>query len=308
MRGLRTLGLGLMLVCLGCSASDKSEAVADIVGEPLTPEELRSSVSAEFTIRQDYIAACMGAQGFEYVAWVDLRMLPQASDSEVASLSPLEFAEQYGFGVSTRLEPEFEPDPDPNIEIYDALSSDVQAAYNVALTGTSSLGHLDTIEISEVTRGANSCEQYAYDKFVPADGPSEEVMQQYRELMAEIEDRTFSDPRVLAAGNAGVLCVREAGFDVETDMPIIDQFLVQGESLAGVTDISLEAMQEQLTDEQVAEVQDFERLFATAVHECFAEMRSAEEVVRTEIEKEVVEDNYSVFAEAARGLRQNNDG
>lgn len=295
-------------VCASGCGSEGEEAattVAEVVGERLTAQELRSSVKAEWTESQDYIAECMRAQGFEYIAWLDPATLPQIPNPEVQSLSDREFAQQYGFGISTRTPEPREAVTNPNGEYYEGLSNEVQDAYDLALSGVVTGDHLAIVEVSGATSGADNCEQFAYDHMAPVDGPSEAIMQSYRELLAEIDDRTFADPRVLEQGDAGTRCLRDLGYDVTTDLAIIDQFLLEAEALTGIEYVSLEAMEGLLTDEKILEIQTYERSFATATHDCFEAMESIAEIVRAEIEKEVVQDNYSTFVAAAAGLRQN---
>lgn len=77
-------------------------------------------------------SACMHAHGFDWLPIVD--PLPSVPD---ASLGPLDWADRWGFGVSTMVDlPVPAAVPDPNLEALDRMPSADQARVREALHGT----------------------------------------------------------------------------------------------------------------------------------------------------------------------------
>src|SRR6185369_15236888 len=84
---------------------------------PVSAEDLAKDAEQERQV-QDQIVSCMQAQGFTYVA-VTFDRTPAASDPY--SLPPKEFAEQYGYGIST-IDYSKTTNTDPNTAITSAMS------------------------------------------------------------------------------------------------------------------------------------------------------------------------------------------
>ncbi|ROR95644.1 hypothetical protein EDD28_0205 [Salana multivorans] len=147
---------------------------------------------------QDAMAACMAAEGFEYVPW-----LPEGPISggpgiatlpEYAGLDPVERARQIGYGFIMDRRADLE-DPvdigvDPNLEIREALSDEGRRMYGEAAAGCS--------------RGESTPEEVA--RF------QDPVYVELQEDTARVEVAIWQDPRVVALDRAWAGCVADAGF------------------------------------------------------------------------------------------------
>ena len=179
---------------------------------------------------QDLVASCMNDAGFEYV--------PVSSDAEgpaefedAFALDPDEFAEQYGYGISTMaLEgPESDQPTDPNQEIREGLSAAAQEAYDKALWGDmagSSGPNGVTIakprpgaapEGSTSTQASESgCQTKAaeeiYGKADEVAGPDLSAFDGLFDDLGALYERVNNDPRVIEAQRAWADCMAAAGF------------------------------------------------------------------------------------------------
>ncbi len=302
-----TIPLIVIAVLAGCGSKDGREArtIAEVVGQPLSPEELSNSIQDEQRVREEYIAECMRLDGFDYTPWLVQASMPPSPES--FGLSDLEFAEKFGFGISTVLAIEPAYVPNPNDEIYANLDPKAQELYDLALYGPAGSEEYAVTEISGSTRGADNCQQYAYDQFMPDELPSAEVMQTYHELLHDINEQTLADPRVAAANNESIRCLREAGFDLDDEESVLGLFVRNTMELYDVEDANLETMQGSTSPDTILAIQAFERSLAITEFDCFENTNAITNTVRVAIEEQVVQDNYTVFAEAASGLRRRSD-
>lgn len=111
-----------------------SKAMGGILGRP-DPQEMRAQSSA----KENEIAACMTAQGFEYIP-VDYSSLFDAVDEEkLVGQGTVEWAAKNGYGLALfNTQADGEPIPplvDPNVKHAESLSEAELAAYNAALYG-----------------------------------------------------------------------------------------------------------------------------------------------------------------------------
>ncbi len=151
------------------------------------------------------IQECMNEAGFEYVPEDNF-----FSADPFADLSPIEYAEQWGFGNYTMMDPDNQPFAEidqeyvwPNQEIVDGLSASEQNAW---------------FELN------NRCSQDAWMEDDPYRNPM--VQQAMEDFETDIEN----DPRMGAAQEAWQACMEEAGhpFTDHEDMwnSVWDQDLV----------------------------------------------------------------------------------
>lgn len=124
-----------------------AEAETETAGGPLDPYLAALSYGedaerVDHEERQGIVAACMAEQGFDYApvpyAGEDLGEALVPADLGVAP-GTREFAEQYGYGLSTVSRAATVPEQqtqDPNQEMVAAMSPAEREAYLEALTGT----------------------------------------------------------------------------------------------------------------------------------------------------------------------------
>ncbi|NED95383.1 hypothetical protein G1H11_08655 [Phytoactinopolyspora alkaliphila] len=160
---------------------------------------------------EELVAECMRDAGFEYVPESlenDDTGLP--AFDEAYALEPGEFAEQYGYGLTTITftGAANEPEQDgPNDDIRDALSESARKAYDAALWGEQN-------EDSGI-RDSTGCYDQAHAK-AGDDGPTlDEISVEFDPLFEDVDalfDRVRRDPRVSAAVGDWQECMADHGF------------------------------------------------------------------------------------------------
>lgn len=117
-------------------------------GPTFTPEE---SAAKERQV-QDLITTCMRAEGFEYRPFV-----PPMAASTISTgpqWGTREFAEKYGYGMSTDPYPQPSPDNqpvDPNQAIVDAMTDSEREAYYAALQGAPMMAESSSVASAPAT-------------------------------------------------------------------------------------------------------------------------------------------------------------
>ena len=178
---------------------------------------------------EEKIATCMDERGFEYVPHAPGSDEPSAFD-DAFRLDPADFAEQYGYGISTLIFDDKNDDGagDPNEKIREGLSEAARKEYDEALWGdveTLDDGGFAVAMPAEPDPEADpqeqGCQQQAADEVFGA--PEDRGMTDMNEFqnlfndIATLQERINNDPRVGAAEQAWAQCMAEAGHaDVET--------------------------------------------------------------------------------------------
>jgi len=280
--------LGLLAACGGGGGASKSS--------DLTVEEqvgfdgdavLQRQARAENLIRD-----CMKAQGFDYVP-VDPAAQQEALTGS-RGLGKDEFEQQYGYGITTLYEERQQlAELGPNQAVYDALSPADQTAYTRTLYGEDPTQTFAVaLDTGDFTRLGGCVKEAADTVFGGA--------QFFESLVAkldELDQRVKNDPRVVAAIEKWVPCMRQAGYDLadpdQVDIILQDQL----EAIVGPPDnrnpdfdrAALIALQR----EEVAMVtQD---LVCEDKH-----IATIEEKVQTEYEREFREQNADVLAQVPK--------
>lgn len=242
--------------------------------EPLPgTEEFGLSMEELVRIAEDVetlIAECMSDAGFEYIA-ADFNTVRSGmvADKSLPGLSEEEFIDQFGFGISTLYTgqgPQFSDLLTPaqiglgerNIQIFKNLSPADQVAYNRTLFGE----HPDatfavSLEAEDFSR-TGGCTRKAIEQVFR---PEQLTATYYNPKDALIEQ----DPRMAAAIQDFVACMREAGFDYNHQNDIERDFRTRLDAITeGVPleDLSTEALSALL------ELQGEERAVAAATAEC----------------------------------------
>jgi hypothetical protein len=200
-------------------ANQDSAASSDVKPFPkefgLTQEELVQKIEAV----EPLIAACMNEAGFEYIP-VDYLTVRKAmtSDKSAPGLGDEEYAAQYGYGISTRLDiaglpPQLATDTivqiglgEQNIQIFNNLSEADQEAYNHTLFGENTNATFAfTIEDEDFSE-TGGCTRAAIEQVFT---PEQMESSFYNPGDALVEQ----DPRVIAAIADWAACMREEGFD-----------------------------------------------------------------------------------------------
>ncbi len=117
-----------------------------------------------------------------------------------SALSDVLFVDTYGYGITTFIE-DGSDEIDPNLQYFEQLDPDAQAAYNIALVGNPN---------GEAPVSDDSClalERETLDRAAAAI-TSEIVVQ----AISEYSSRLASDPEVVTANAAWVSCLAEAGY------------------------------------------------------------------------------------------------
>lgn len=187
---------------------------------------------------EEEVAACMRAEGFEYVPVSPDDQDPEEEFDDSFSLDPDEFAKRYGYGIST-LGPgdSADEEDDPNVKIRAALSPQAQKAYDEALygadggmvhgsvivsgeageAGESGEAAPDATDGKATEQGPSGCVGTAHEKILGK--PDEANTVDFREFESLFEDitslreRIERDPRVAKATRDWADCMAAAGYD-----------------------------------------------------------------------------------------------
>jgi hypothetical protein len=233
----------------------------------MTMEKLVTTVEAV----ESGIAACMTENGFEYVA-VDFNTVRNAmeADKSRTPLTEKEFAEQHGFGIST-LNAEFEVPQladeaypvriglgEQNVQIFNNLSATDQQAYNRTLFGENTEATFAvTLEGEDFSR-TGGCTRTAVEQVFT----TEQLSATY---LNPRDARYEEEPRMIAAVEDYVACVREKGYDygnpdeVESDIQARFDDITEGAPIDTLSDDAKAAL---------AELQEEERAVAVVSFDC----------------------------------------
>lgn len=168
--------------------------------------------------KQDHLATCMAADGWEYVPYV-LSTRSVRFDYQVEKWQTLigdaTARERWGYGIATRFRPdgstydaegatlsETPIEPDPNEAIAAALSMDQQRERATAQFGSASAGTAGDV------RGCTAEVDEAFAAEFPA-------FEQMNRLQDDIAKKTASAADMAAAIDEWFACMRAEGFDVD---------------------------------------------------------------------------------------------
>ncbi len=210
---------------VACSADGEpreASSSADLsTPEPSTPgpleaylgaaglERTQGEAAAELAEREDAIASCMAAEGFDYVPVVMVPGSFEASDDPPRGSRG--FAEVYGYGAWRA--PEIEPgqytyqlDESANTAYRESLSPEARAAYDVAL-----MGRATDLGDGIVSYDGMGCIETPWLR-----GSAE--AEYLRGVQQEVSDHLQSlwdgeDPRLAEVDATWASCMRDAGYD-----------------------------------------------------------------------------------------------
>ena len=247
------VGAALMALGLLASACGESEESVEAGSSPLAEflgqdfdfdsDEAQVQFQNEERERQEKIAACMKAEGFDYIP-VDMSDFDFFGFEDGLDYDSREFAEKYGFGISTQRFSQEEVGPDlvghtydeqfdtedgptdPNQEIVEAMDDSTRDAYYEALYGAEDdFPVFDETMSEEVMDAAmedfdfqpSGCEGEAY-----AEDPTNAFYQEFDNELQELYEAVENDPRLAEAQAELGECVNEKGFDVGTSGAAFD--------------------------------------------------------------------------------------
>lgn len=212
--------LAVVILMVGCGGGDE-ETASTPSGGGSVEEQLGfgrvDSPDAQAKAENE-IAACMRAEGFEYIP-VD-PVAAQAALTGKSNLSDEDFDKQFGYGIAT-LYGRGTPQSDPNARIRQSLSAPDLRAYDLALSSgqpeQTFFRAADTGDFSQL----GGCTKQAADKLF---GGSELLTTLQRKL-DEFDEAVLEDQRMVRAFDAWRACVRdktgqtfEDSEDVELDI------------------------------------------------------------------------------------------
>lgn len=236
---------------------------------------------------EDLVADCMAGEGFEYTANVVDPNEWLSPWIEAQDLPPDEFAEQYGYGISTMHYSEIEQElpPDPNQEYRESLSDEAEGAYERALYGDREARSFTAGEDPPPVEargcyGIASFEVYGEDSLGPVEKGAD-PWAEFEDLLYDINSlghEIHADPRLEAAGQAWLSCMAEAGYphfqQAGEPEQSIHERLGELEGWDEYADLSegemLDAEPPQIDPEELAKLQENEIELAVADHECMA--------------------------------------
>lgn len=290
-------------------------------------EEAQAQSDAQNREVEELVATCMQEQGFDYT--------PNTANSTTVGTSPeldvewgtREFAEKYGYGIST--DPYGTADDpvddgseyvDPNQEYVESMSESEATAYNEALWGPS----VEYVEGEETeydwTQGG--CYGAAQHEIFEGGAVADEFSALSDEVNA-LWETIEADPRMAELKAKWASCMADAGFDGMTDMntaqePLYDEW----NALQGWEDPEYQAQMETWDWEAepegppapepdpaaLAAFTDKEIAMATADFTCQEEIDyvKAATAVNHEVQQEFVDthrDELEAWAEAATAAR-----
>ncbi len=268
-------------------------AGAEALAQPAQPGQEEFGLTKRQLVQniekvESLVAACMRAQGFEYVA-VDAETVRRGmkADKAIPGLEEEEFIAKYGFGIATLYTgqpPQLATGYSPgtiglgrrNVQIFKSLSPADQVAYNRALFGENTDATLAIGLESENFSRCGGCTRAAIEQvFTP---------EQLKATYYNPKDALVAnDPRMKTALREFAAKMREAGFDSVDPETLEVGIRERLDAITGGATVPLD----QLSPQQLAaleELQDYERRLAV---KSFELEEKIVEPVEERVEKEL---------------------
>jgi hypothetical protein len=222
----------LPLLAAGCGGSnDKASGPAQQTATGGTVEDqlgfTRRGVAAASAKVENSIAACMKADGFDYVP-VD-PVAQQAALTGKANMSDEEYEKQFGYGITT-LYGRGSAQSDPNATIRSQLGTADRAAYDRALSGgkpeQTFVFAVDTGDFSEL----GGCTKRATDAVFGG----ARLLQTVQRKLDELDDSIVADQRMVHALERWRACMKTAtGTEYEDDESVEEEITQRFEKIVG---------------------------------------------------------------------------
>jgi hypothetical protein len=222
-------GLPLLAGCGGSSDKPASASQAASTGGTIEDQLgfTRKGIAAASAKVENTIAACMKADGFDYVPSDPVAQ--QAALTGKPNMSDEEYEKQFGYGITT-LYGRASAQTDPNEKVREQLGPADLAAYDRALSG----GNPDQTFAFAVDTGdftqLGGCTKKATDQ---AFGGSQ-LLQTLQRKLDELDDSIAADQRMVHAQEAWRACVKSATGEQYEDAESIEDAIKQRfEAIAG---------------------------------------------------------------------------
>jgi len=241
----------------GATTEAGTPAVPGVKEFGLTEQEFAAHVEKT----QSLIAACMREAGFEYVP-VDVQTIEAAQKRvrQDPGVTEAEYKQKYGFGITTRFDnPVRDTGLGPqNLQTFKNLSKADQVAYNRTLFGDDPTADFAFTLDEEDFSSTGGCTRKAVAQvFTP-----EQLKGTYENPKDVLVQ---SDPRVTAARQEWVKCMRAEGYDYATDQDeIIEEYqdkldeLTEGADPATLTGERAAELRKLQAEEVAAALVDFD--------------------------------------------------
>src|SRR4051794_4812097 len=220
---LAVLGAALALTACG-GGNNKSAPPKGDIEDQLGFDQ--SGILARQSKVENAIRACMKQQGFDYVP-VD----PIAQRSALfgsARLSDVDFAKQFGYGIST-LWGKTSATADPNQRTRAAMGAADRQAYDRALGGDDpGATFTSAVDTGDFTK-LGGCTRKSTDQVFGG----AQVLTQLQGKLDQLEERIFSDQRMVRAVEKWSTCMSDAGYRYEEPEAIDTDMYKRAEAIVG---------------------------------------------------------------------------
>ena len=230
------------------STEGTNDVYVSPIGEALgvAQDEIAAGRDTYVKDAEELVRSCMAEAGFDYTPVTPGFDQQQRQEQLQATLSPERFTAQYGFGIATLFELNFEGQgvidfanerfgPAPSVQ----RSSGEQAAYEMALNGQTTQG-LSAEEAQDQLFGdaggfgalEGSCRDVGYST---AENPGAVYDGLFSLLGNEMEalfDRVDNDPRIREATAEWQTCMAAIGYSYEDRFEIFDELFASSNELA----------------------------------------------------------------------------
>lgn len=257
------------LLALRAMVPASPTSVGDYLGLPDVRKAADRTLVQERAV-QALIARCMRDQGFPYVPTT-----PPTVNGEGA-IGPREWAEKWGFGISTRpKESTVQPIADPNLDYLDRLSIEEQEKYRTALFGGGS--QTDTATPGGCTGGATETVYRAMDVALRPITPE----------LDRIAARVAADTRMADAEGLWLDCAHGHGLVGDTRAKVVAT--AKGTVYGRLARIAERNPTASLPPDELAELKATERGLAVAIAECESVRQGAIAAIAAEYEQAFIQ-------------------
>lgn len=204
--------------------------------EEQSQEEMQAEADAQNRKVEELVASCMQDQGFDYIPNDTNGGTVYSSDDGLdVEWGTREFAEKYGYGIST--DPWGSADlpvddgteyVDPNAEYTEAMSESELEAYNEALWGAPQ-DYVEGEEPQEYDWTTAGCYGAAQHEVYETDGAQTDEFSALEDEISSFWETVQADPAVADLHAAWGSCMADAGFDGMTNVnestqPLYDEW------------------------------------------------------------------------------------
>jgi hypothetical protein len=218
-----TIALAATLTLAACGGEPEPEPTPTEEDGPLATLLLDylgdwsgEDITRQLARAEERIAECMAEQGFEYTP-VDYTALDLDLTGDDLGLDwgSKEFAEQYGYGITTNplLGEDAEAPPDPNAEYVAAMSPSERDAYDTALYGEH---YAETMEPDGLEAGYDwqerGCTGRAQQELIAGDEGQDDQFSALQEDLVTMLAAIDADPRLNQVNADWSVCMADAGY------------------------------------------------------------------------------------------------